>query len=169
MMGAYTYTLVQPPLPLDAVTPLERLVLSEIMQTRARDRHLHLCAYDDLATEIDILLYDAVRALRASRGRNSLLNAVVDRLIARAGRDADSLTIDLRRSDLSLEHILQDIVRRSPNLTHLVVTSGHAGGRAGAADLSVSVITTWDIRQKDAGDMVRDCLREPAMASVTLQ
>lgn len=169
MMGAYTYILVQPPLPLDAVTPLERLILSEIMQTRARDKHLHLCAYDDLATEIDILLYDAVKALRASRHQDSLLNAVVSRLIARTGRDADTLTLNLRRVDLSLEHILQDIVRRSPDLTHLVITSGHIGDRAGASGMSVSVITTWDIRQKDAAGMLRDCLREPAMASVTLQ
>ena len=164
MMGAYTYTFVQPPLPLDTVTPLERLVLSEIMQTSARDRQLHLCAYDGLVAEIDILLHDAVRALRASREQDSQLNAVVSRLIATAPPDADSLRIDLSRSDLSLEHILQDIVRRSPDLSHLVVTSGQAG-----AGMSVSVITTWAIRQKDTGDMIRDCLREPDMASVTLQ
>ncbi len=168
MMGAYTYTIVQPPLPLDAVTPLERLILSEIMQTRARDRQLHLCAYDGLATEIDILLHDAVRALRDSRHHDSLLNAVVSRLIVMAPADADSLRLDLGRSDLSLEHILQDIVRRSPGLTHIVVTSGHVGGPAGAG-ASVSVITTWDIRQKGTGDMLRECLREPEMASLTLQ
>ncbi|MDV6329858.1 hypothetical protein [Asticcacaulis sp. 201] len=165
MIGAYSYTIVQPAIPLEAVTPLERLVLGEVMDSRTRRKRLHLCAYDDLTTRFDLFLKDAVGALDASRGRDSVLNGVVARLIAAAPADADSIRLDLDAEAVSLAHILQDIVRRSATLTHLVVTSGYtrSGLDTGTAGGAVSVITTYDVEHKSTDEWIEDYLDDAGL------
>lgn len=165
MIGAYAYTLIHPPLSLEALTPLERLILGEVMESRVLKKCLHLYAYDDLSLTFDLFLHDAVVALEASKDQDSVLNTLVTGLIDAASAYDDSISLNLGEGDVSFEHILQDIVRRSPTLTHLVVTSGYArsGLEAGAAGGSVTVITTGDIQQKCTTEIIDEFLDDAGL------
>ncbi|ESQ92657.1 hypothetical protein [Asticcacaulis benevestitus] len=91
MIGAYAYTLIHPPLSLDALTPLERLILGEVMESRVLKKRLHLYAFDDLALPFDLFLHDVGAALEASQDREDGRNVWVSGLIEATSHHDDSI------------------------------------------------------------------------------
>ncbi len=125
MADYFTPTVIEPPLPLADITPLERLVLKAVFQTEdletEENRRPALYCYASESVN-DFLSLDAAEvfdALGQSENIPSRLHDLVTKELPETTPDADTLELDL--SVEGYEFILQDIVRRSTTLSHITV------------------------------------------------
>ena len=119
MADYFTEAVVQPDIPLADMTPLERLVLGEIFDTQEIDASAYFSTCDSM-NDCPLLALAAVRdALAKENATTSRLHDVVTERLSEIGADAECLDLDL--SGEGIDFIFQDIVRRSPTLSHITV------------------------------------------------
>jgi hypothetical protein len=159
MADYLTPTVVQQNIPMSDVSPLERLLLENIFSVERYGEELYFFAEDGPST---FPVIDRP-ALASSQNRpSSIANVIADQL-ARAPKEETEVEIDM--GSVSWESIFQDIVRRSPTLSHVSVVSAftctkmRADGFGGMAVL----ITKDAIRGKSTNDILEDFLVETGL------
>ena len=120
MADYYTPTVVEPMIPLAAMLPIERLFLAQVFSEEIEGETAYYCS-DDGASDLITLDVEAVRtALEATTAEtSSLAKKLLDEHGDAILGDDD---IDLDECGDLWADVLQDIVRRSPDLDHLTVT-----------------------------------------------
>jgi hypothetical protein len=139
MANYFTPTVIEPPLPLADLTPLERLVLGAIFETDKTEDGLS-CFAQEGVDDYPLLPIAALRdAWAQADGTPSRLHDLVTEQLAETAADAEVFELDLSVEGCAF--ILQDIVRRSETLTHISVTAAFTcsrmcpGGFGGMATL----------------------------------
>ena len=122
MADYYSQTVVQPDIPVDAITPLELALLTSIYEHELGDASIYFFASEGPSgivwldiTELRAMLADEIIA------PGSIAGMARDKLDA-AGPEEVEIEIDL--SDLGDATIFQAIVRRCDQLDHVTITSG---------------------------------------------
>lgn len=120
MAEYYTPTVVDPMIPLAAMLPIERLFLAQVFSEEIEGKTAYYCS-DDGASDLITLDAETVRtALEATTAEtSSLAKKLLDEHGDAILGDDD---IDLDMCGDLWPDVLQDIVRRSPDLDHLTVT-----------------------------------------------
>lgn len=170
MADYYSPTVVEPPLPLGAMTALELLVLEAVFEAEFDQERDHIYLFSDRGPSDMISLdrNELAAAIDKSSGTDASTASVffAEKLRQAEGtaNPADAyLNIDM--TETSWEYILQDIVRRSTSLREIVVTTPftctkmRSDGFGGA----VTLITANSISGKSTIDMLED-LRADAAA-----
>jgi hypothetical protein len=121
MADYYSSTVVQQIIPDAAMTPLERLLLTHIFQFDRCENGLYFFAEDGPREVFDLPANELRSAFAESASVSGALAAYVAQRIAETGTADGEVEIDL--SDTSWDFIFQDIVRRSPTLEYVSVTS----------------------------------------------
>ena len=153
-------TIIQPTIPLKDMTPLEQLLLAEIFMAEDDADGVYFFAETTTNDMPEVELEVLRRALAASElfdsTRNDFVRGQID------GQTPDSATTSLDMSIISCEHIFQDIVRRSPTLTHVTAVSAFTCSKLrvdGFGGLAV-LITAKEVRAKSLDDVLNDFIDE---------
>ncbi|MCU4161903.1 hypothetical protein AiwAL_17685, partial [Acidiphilium sp. AL] len=121
MSDYFSPTVVQPTIPNADMTPLERLLLTQVFDSEPDGDGVYFFAETSPCDQIELPLESVRMALAASDGVDSEAAAFVREQL----KDLDDNTVHVQL-DLSLtswEFILQGIVRRSSTLDHVTVVS----------------------------------------------
>ena len=120
MADYYTPTVVDPMIPLAAMLPIERLFLAQVFDEELDGEAAYYCS-EDGASDLVTLDAEAVRTALAatSAETSSLAKKLLDELGDAIQGDEE---IELDECGDLWADVLQDIVRRSPDLDHLTVT-----------------------------------------------
>lgn len=148
MADCYTPTVVDPMIPLAAMLPIERLFLSQVFDEELDGETAYYCSEDGARDLISLPVAEVRVALDAatpetSRLAQKLIDEQPDAILGEEDIDLDMC------GDLWAD-VLQDIVRRSPDLDHLTVSMAftcskmHPDGFGGLAML----ITASTIRSE---------------------
>src|SRR3984957_10934652 len=153
-------TVIQQPIPVADMTPLERLVLSLIFDAEPDGDALYFHASLGPSDAIGLSIDDLRTAFEASAGVDSTAATYVAARLAAVPADDTEIEIDF--SGMSWEFIFQDIVRRSATLRYVTAVTSFTcskmrpDGFGGAAVL----ITADAIRGKSTDDILEDFLAE---------
>ena len=154
MADYFSPTVVQPTIPLSAMTPLELLLLQHIFSSEPDGDGIYFYASEGI-NDFPNYPIDAVKAALAdSDGFPSLSADMVREDIADLEKDAAFLQLDL--SVRGWEVIFQDILRRSTVLRHVVVTSAWTCSRMrpdGFGGMAI-VITADDVQVRSTDQMI---------------
>jgi hypothetical protein len=120
MADYYTLTVIDPMIPLAAILPIERLFLAQVFSEEVNDEAAYYFSDDGPCDLISLAAADVRAALDAatpetSRLAQKLIDEQPDAILGEEDIDLDMC------GDLWPD-VLQDIVRRSPDLDHLTVT-----------------------------------------------
>jgi hypothetical protein len=120
MADYYSPTVVDPMIPLAAMLPIERLFLSQVFDEELTSETAYYCSEDGARDLISLAAAEVRAALDAatpetSRLAQRLIEEHPDAILGEGDIDLDMC------GDLWAD-VLQDIVRRSPDLDHLTVT-----------------------------------------------
>lgn len=120
MADYYTPTVVDPMIPLAAMLPIERLFLAQVFDEELNGETVYYYSEEGASDLISLPAADVRAALDAatpetSRIAQKLIDEQPDAILAE-----DDIELDMC-GDLWAD-VLQDIVRRSPDLDHLTVT-----------------------------------------------
>lgn len=120
MADYYTPTVINPMIPLAAMLPIERLFLSQVFDEELTSEAAYYCSEDGARDLISLAAAEVRAALDAatpetSRLAQKLIDEQPDTILGE-----DDIDLDMC-GDLWAD-VLQDIVRRSPDLDHLTVT-----------------------------------------------
>ena len=151
-------TVIQQSIPIADMTPLERLVLSEIFDAEPDGDALYFYSSDGPADMIWLQTDELRAAIDASAGMDSTALAYVAERLTFAANDDPEIEIDF--SDTSWEFIFQDIVRRSPTLSHMTVITSFTCSKMrpdGFGGMAV-LITEDAITGKSTEDILCDLL-----------
>ncbi len=162
MTDYYFPTVIQPTVPNADMTALERLILEHVFDADVSGDALYLFSEVGPSDSFELPVPDLRQAIADSTDIESTLNAYISERVAALADDDTYVEIDL--SGTSWEFILQDIVRRSPTLNHVVAISAFTCSRMrpdGFGGMAV-VITADAIRGKSTNDIVEDFLGEDA-------
>jgi hypothetical protein len=154
-MADYFYpTVVQPAIPLADMTPLERLVLSRILDCEPDGDGLTFFSGTGPNDRIVLSGAEFRAAFARSDGIESRLRDYVAERLARL--DSDAAYVELDVSGTSWEFFLQDIVRRSRTLRYVTVVSAFTCSkmRPDGFGGSASLITADDIKYKSTHDIL---------------
>ena len=160
MADYHSPTVVQPTIPDRDMTPLERLLLSHILDCEPDGDGFYFYSETGPNDGIELPLDELRTALSASVGVPSTAYDYVIARLALAGADDTHIEIDL--SGTSWEFILQDIVRRSRTLDHITVVSAFTCTKMrpdGFGGMAV-LITADAIKSKSTHDILEDFLAE---------
>ena len=158
MTDYFTPMVVQQPIPVLDMTPLERLVLSRVFHAETGIDGIYFHSETGPCDMIEMPVQLLRNAYERSIGSGSLLVAHVGEKLATVS--ADDTEIDLDLSEMSWEVILQDIVRRSQKLDHITVVAAftcskmRSDGFGGMAIL----ITADAVRRKSTHDIIENFL-----------
>jgi hypothetical protein len=120
MADYYTPTVVDPMIPLAAMLPIERLFLSQVFDEELTSEAAYYCSDDGVS---DLISLDVRSGPSRARSRHAETSSLAQKLIDEqpdAILGDDDIDLDMC-GDLWAD-VLQDIVRRSPDLDHLTVT-----------------------------------------------
>lgn len=120
MADYYTPTVIEPFIPLSAILPIERLFLATVFSEEVDGETAYYCS-DDGAS--DLIFLDAETARAALDGASAETSSLIRILRDEHAEDiagTDEIELDMC-GDLWPD-VLQDIVRRSPDLDHLTAT-----------------------------------------------
>jgi hypothetical protein len=120
MADYFTPTVVEPAIPIAAMTPLERLVLSRIFDSQERGGALYLFSDTGPRDLVEIPVDRLRAALARSAGTPSRLR---DRAAQALAERSEPGAAEIDLSVIGWELIFQDIVRRSPELEYITVVS----------------------------------------------
>lgn len=121
MADYFSPTVVQPSIPLAAMTSLERLILSQIFSSEPDGDGLYFYAEQGINDMPAYPIDEARAALAASGDTESRATDIVRAELARLDADAAYLQLDM--TDTSWEAIFQGIVQRAPLLAYVSVVS----------------------------------------------
>lgn len=120
MADYYTPTVVEPVIPLSAVLPVEAMFLAQVFDEEVENRIVYYYSEDGARDLIFLDPKEVREALAAADHSSSRLVATLLEDHADALRGDDEIEFDLA-GDLWPD-VLQDIVRRAPDLDNLTVT-----------------------------------------------
>ena len=161
MADYFTPTVIQPAIPANDITPLERLLLSHIFYAEPDGDGLYFCADEGPADMIwlDRSLLEAALAQSTAAAESTATSVVAGQL---AQVPADNVEIELDFSDRSWESIFQDIVRRSKTLRYVTIVSAFTCSKMrpdGFGGMAV-VITPTAVMGKSTSDIIEGFLAE---------
>ncbi|MFZ5693277.1 MAG: hypothetical protein ACOY5F_18745 [Pseudomonadota bacterium] len=161
MADYHAPTVVTPMIPLADMTPLERLLLEAIFDCEYDDDHVYLFSETGASDMICVARDALVRAVEQSgRTPNSTVNAYIDKKLRDETDPTDPKNsyVDIDMTDTSWDFILQDIVKRSPTLDEIVVTTSFTCSRMRPDGFggAVTLITADIISGKSTFDMLED-------------
>jgi hypothetical protein len=163
MADYYQQTVVQQTIPDSDMTPIERLLLSNIF-TAERDRDgWYFYADENPALMVYVDRKEIEQALAASPDDDSAARAYVTEQFTAAG--TGSVEIDLDISGTSYEFFFQDIVKRSKTLKYVGVVAAFTCSRMrpdGFGGMAV-LITRDAIVGKSTGDFLEDMIAEAGL------
>ncbi len=160
MADYYTPTVVQQTIPNSAMSPLERLLLTNMFSADVLDDKYYFHAADGPETTITLEWSDLEAAIAASEDQPSCTLPTIQEQLAH--REPDQTDVDLDLSGMSWEDIFQDIVRRSPDISYISVLSSftctkpRSDGFGGMAVL----ITATQISGKSTNDILEELMEE---------
>ncbi|MFA7440851.1 MAG: hypothetical protein WCZ66_07745 [Sphingomonadaceae bacterium] len=158
MADYFSPTVVQPSIPLAAMTPLERLILSRIFTSEPDGDGLYFYAEQGI-NDMPAYPADEVRAALAASGDSESRAADIVRAEL-AKLDADAAYLQLDMTDTSWEAIFQGIVQRAPLLAYVSVVSSWTCTRMrpdGFGGMAV-LITADDIMVRSTESMLDEML-----------
>lgn len=120
MADYYTPTVVDPVIPIGAILPLERMFLSEVFDEQVKNGIAYFYSEDGARDLIYLDPAEVRAALEATDQASSRLAVKLREDCADEIAGDEEFELDLC-GDL-WEGVLQDIVRRAPDLDHLTVT-----------------------------------------------
>jgi hypothetical protein len=162
MADYFTHVVVQPTIPHDDMTPLERLILPLVFDSDEEKDGIYFYSETGPADNIILDRDDLEKALTASKCESSLNDTIAEQLAARAPGDS---IIEPDLSGGSTDFIFQDIVRRSATLKYVTIVAAftcskmRSDGFGGAATL----ITADAILGKSTTDILEDFLTETGL------
>ena len=161
MADYHSPTVVTPTIPLADITPLERLILEAVFDTELDRDDEHIYLFSEIGSS-DLITVDRDDLLGAFEASVTVSGSTATergaKLLREESPDTEAADIDIDMSDTSWEFILQDIVKRSPTLDEIVVTTSFTctkmrpDGFGGA----VTLITADTISGKSTTDMLDD-------------
>ena len=160
MADYFSPTVIQQPIPVADMTPLERLVLSLIFDAEPDGETLYFHTAFGPSDAIGFSIDELRAAIEASPATASTATTyVAERLAAVAADDTD---IEIDFSDTSWEFIFQDIVRRSSTLRYVTVVTSFTCSkmRPDAFGGMAVLITANTIVGKSTNDILEDFLAE---------
>lgn len=119
MADYHSPTVVQPDIPVAAMTPLERRLLAELFEHEGNDQAVYFFASDNVADTAWIANAELVELLGQDNGMVSRIAEVVRTEIATGDLGEDEFELDF--STIGYDPIFQDIVRRSLDLDHVQI------------------------------------------------
>ena len=153
-------TVIQQPIPIADMTPLERLVLGLIFDAEPDGETIYFHASSGPNDFIGISRDELQVALQASAAVVSTTTSIIAECLAAAPADNTEIEIDL--SGTSWEFIVQDIVRRSSTLRYVTAVTSFTCSKMrsdGFGGMAV-LITADSIRGKSTDDIIEDFLAE---------
>ena len=158
MADYFSPTVVQPTIPLSAMTALERLLLSQIFSSEPDGDGLYFYAEQGV-NDMPAFPIDEVRAgLDASGEAESIAADVVREALA--GLDDDDAFLQLDLSETSWEAFFQSIVRRNPTLAYVSAISAWTCSKMrpdGFGGMAV-LITADDIMARSTESMLDEMM-----------
>lgn len=158
MADYHSPTVVQPDIPIAAMTPLERRLLCELFEHEGDDQALYFFANENVADTAWIETAELVKLLGQDAGMVSRIADVVRAEVAKGDLNEDEFELDF--SMIGYDLIFQDIVRRSPDLDHVQIiaawtcTKMRPDGFGGMA----TVITADDVYSMSTASFVEEVL-----------
>jgi hypothetical protein len=159
MADTFSPTVIQQPIPIGDMTPLERLVLSLIFDAEPDGEAVYFHASLSPSDAIGLSIDELRAAFDASAGIDSTATTYIAERVAVASTDDTEIEIDF--SGTSWEFIFQDIVRRSSTLRYVTaVTSFTCSMRPDGFGGMAVLITADAIVGKSTNDILEDFLAE---------
>jgi hypothetical protein len=163
MADYFSPTVIQPTIPAQDMTPLERLLLSHIFSGEHDGEGLYFSTEEGPAAYAVLSRAELAAAHAASATFTTSLNAYVAERLPDFPTDRDAIVLDL--SGMSWEFIFQDIVRRSKSLRYVTAVSSFTCSKMrpdGFGGMAV-LITATAIMGKSTNDLLEDFLAEAAL------
>lgn len=164
MADYYTPTVIEPMIPLTAILPIERLFLAQVFSEDVEGESAYYYSEDGSS---DLVFLDAA-AVRTTLDAASAENSSLAKKLLDEQGDAilgdEEIKLDMC-GDL-WPSVLQDIVRRSPDLDHLTVTMAFTCSKMrpdGFGGLAM-LITASSIRSESTSTLFERFYEEAAMA-----
>jgi hypothetical protein len=160
MADYFSPTVLQQPIPVADMTPLERLVLGLIFDAEPDGDALYFHTSLGPSDAIELPIDDLRTAFEASVSIDSTAATYIAERLATAPADDPEIEIDF--SGTSWEFIVQDIVRRSPTLRYVTAVTSFTCSKMrpdGFGGMAV-LITADAIRGKSTNDILEDFLAE---------
>ena len=160
MADYHTPTVVQQTIPNDDMTPLERLLLTNIFDADDIDGEHYFYAEESPQTLLTLDKTELNTAITASQDRPSSALPTIQEQLSRCEPDQSTIYLDL--SGVSWETILQDVVRRSKTLEYISVISSFTCSKMEPTAFGgmAVVITGTAIRGKSTEDILEELLEE---------
>ena len=169
MADYHSPTVIQPPIPICDMTPLERLVLTAMFDAEPDGDALYFYSSEGPGDIITLSAGEIRAAIDASATTDSTTSIyVAERLRAEAAGDSE-IAIDM--SGTSWEFVFQDIVRRSATLAHVTVVTSFICSRMRSDGLGgMAVLITADaVTGKSTGDILADLLDQAEHGAIIPQ
>ncbi len=160
MADYFSPTVIQQPIPIADMTPLERLVLSLIFDAEPDGETLYFHTAFGSSDAIGLSIDDLRGAFEASAAIASTATTYVAERLAAVPADDTEIEIDF--SGTSWEFIFQDIVRRSSTLRYVTAITSFTCSKMrpdGFGGMAV-LITADVILGKSTNDILEDFLAE---------
>lgn len=160
MADYFSPTVIQQPIPVADMTPLERLVLSLIFDAEPDDETLYFHTSLGPSDAVGLSIDELRAAFEASAAIASTATAYVAERLAAVPADDTEIEIDF--SGTSWEFIFQDIVRRSSTLRYVTAVTSFTCSKMrpdGFGGMAV-LITADAILGKSTNDILEDFLAE---------
>lgn len=166
MADTFSPTVIQQPIPIADMTPLERLVLSHIFDAEQDGETLYFHAALGPTDTVRLSIDDVRAAFEASAEIASMATSYVAERLAAAPAGDSEIEIDF--SGTSWEFIFQDIVRRSSSLRYVTAVTSFTCSKMRADGFGgMAVLITADaIKGKSTHDILEDFLSEEETGEV---
>jgi hypothetical protein len=172
MPDYHSPTVVQPAIPLGDLSPLERLLLTHMLNSKIDDLAQTLFAYSEFGAvhRPVIVIGQLRRAFEQSRGYASQILAHIAGLIDNTSRLDDGeqfeLDVDDELDSNPFLLILQDIVRRSPRVTWFSVLTSYTCSRMEPDGFggSATLVSADRILHRSTDDLLEEFVGEVRLA-----
>ena len=164
MADYYTPTVIQQTIPDTDMTPLERLLLSNIFEAERDGEAWYFFSEQGPADMILVerAALEAALAQSQAPGENVANTLVKAHLLKLHGAEPNAQFVDLDPSMTSWESIMQDIVRRSPTLNYVAAVSSFTCSRMRPDGFGgmVVVISADAILVKSTNDLLEEFIEQ---------
>lgn len=182
MTNLETRIITHPPIPLADITPLEMLVLTNVLECSETEAGLVLFTDFGPTNPINVKRHVLIEAFRASaphvdRAINAFIaSRIIAFLPAPSGEVDAEATVDIDLSEFPWRFVVQGIVARSPSLSEVVVIqwTNHPSQRPETFGASVSLITAKAIHHATSENLLArfrlqdQAIMPPALSLVPL-
>ncbi|NTE68105.1 hypothetical protein G6M85_21100 [Agrobacterium tumefaciens] len=162
MINLETRIYAYPPIPLSDITPLEKLVLTHVLECSETEAGVVLFTDFGPTNPISVKREPLLEAYRTSalQANSALNDFIASRVVALLHGPADNVDaevmIDIDLSEFPWQFVVQDIVARSPNISEVTVIQwmNHPSQRPDTYGASVSLITAKAIHHATSEDLL---------------